>query len=167
MIPYYTRFFFLSLLMLLGQLLIFDHINLFGYSNPAIYVGMLLFYRLDYDQFGFILIAFFYGLAMDLLSQTAGAHTLSCLTLAFVRPYLVRFSFGTTIDNPAAIFSNTLLNNRLLFLFLMLLIHQLIYVSMAYFSWAYIFKILLYGITNTLFSFLILSSSIYLFSPKK
>jgi len=167
MIQYYTRFFAFALGLYFAQILIFDHVNLFGFANPAVYVAVLLLYRLDMDQFGFLLLAFFYGLLLDLITQTAGAHTIACLTTAFVRPKLAQFSFGNNVDNPANLFTQTLTNNRLLYLGLMLLIHQLLFAFMAYFSWQHAFRIVLYGVTNALFSFLVIAPSISLFRPKK
>ena len=55
MIQYYTRFFTIAFLLLLFQVLVFDHVDLFGFSDPAVYLVILITYRLTQDQFGFYL----------------------------------------------------------------------------------------------------------------
>ena len=74
MIQYYSRFFTLAFLLLLFQVLVFDNVDLFGFSDPAIYLVILITYRLTLDQFGFIFLGFATGFLLDLLTQTAGAH---------------------------------------------------------------------------------------------
>jgi len=105
MIQYYTRFFGLAFVMMLFQILIFDHINLFGFSNPAVYLILLIVYRLTQDQFGFIFIGFVIGFLLDLLTQTAGAHSIACVSTAFVRPVVSRFALGANYDQPHAMFT--------------------------------------------------------------
>lgn len=167
MIPYYTRFFFIALLVVLLQALVFDHINLFGFSNPLVYVLLLIIYRLDLDQFGFIIIAFAIGFFVDLITQTAGANSLSCVSIAFLRPLVSRFALGTNYDQPNAVFTNTLLSNRLLYYFLMILIHQLMYTFMAYFTFDHFGTIMLQTFVNSVFSWVIIAASISLLKPKK
>ena len=57
MIQYYTRFFTIAFLLLLFQVLVFDHVDLFGFSDPAVYLVILITYRLTQDQFGFIFLS--------------------------------------------------------------------------------------------------------------
>lgn len=167
MIPYYSRFFLLAFVFILLQTLLFDHINLFGFSNPAVYVILFIIYRIDLDQFGFIIICFFLGLSIDILTHTAGAHSLASVSIGFIRPFLARFSLGANHDQPNAVFSNTLLSNRFLFIFLMVLIHQLIYTTMAYFAFAHLWVILKLSVVNSLFSFILITGFMSLLKPKK
>lgn len=167
MIPYYTRFFLLAFLIILLQVLLFDHINLFGFSNPAVYVLLFIIYRIDLDQFNFIIVSFFLGLTLDVLTHTAGAHSFASVSIAFIRPLVSRFSLGANHDQPNAVFSNTLLSNRLLFIFLMTLIHQLLFTAMAYFAFAHLWLIIKHSIVNSIFSFILITSIMSLLKPKK
>ncbi len=166
MIQYYTRFFGLAFVLMLLQILVFDHINLFGFSNPAVYLILLITYRLTQDQFGFIFIGFALGILLDLLTQTAGAHAIACLTTAFIRPVVSRFALGANFDQPNAMFTGTLLTNRLLYLFLLIVVHQFIFAFVAYFSMAHFWIIFKHSIANTLFSFVIIAATINLLQPK-
>lgn len=167
MIQYYTRFFVLAFVIMLFQILIFDQVNLFGFSNPAVYLILLIVFRLTQDQFGFIFIGFMLGFLLDILTQTAGAHSISCVSTAFVRPVVSRFALGANYDQPHAMFTGTLLTNRLLYVFLMIFIHQLIFAFMAYFNMAHFWIIFKHGITNTLFTFILIAATINLLQPKK
>ncbi|MGB0367361.1 MAG: hypothetical protein ACPGC8_06975 [Flavobacteriaceae bacterium] len=167
MIQYYLRYFSLAFILIFFQILIFNHVNLFGFSNPTIYIILLIVYRLTQDQFGFILISFILGFLIDLLTQTAGAHSIACVTTAFVRPVVSRFALGENYDQPYAMFTGTLLTNRLLYVFLIILIHQLIFAFVAYFSMAHFWIIFKHSITNTLFSFILIAATINLLQPKK
>lgn len=167
MIQYYSRFFGLAILLILFQILIFDHINLFGFSNPAVYLIILIIYRLTQDQFGFIFIGFAVGFLLDLLTHTAGAHSIACVSTAFLRPVISRFSLGANFDQPNAMFTGTLLSNRLLYLFLMIVVHQLIFAFVAYFSMAHFWIIFKHSSTNTLFTFILIAATINLMQPKK
>ena len=126
MIQYYTRFYTVAVILMLLQVLVLDHVDLFGFSDPAIYLVILITYRLSLDQFGFIFMGFTLGFILDLLTQTAGAHTIACLSIAFMRPVISRFALGANFDQPNAMFTGTLWTNRMLYIFLMIIIHQLI-----------------------------------------
>ena len=167
MIQYYTRFFGLAFVIMLFQILIFDQVNLFGFSNPAVYLILLIVYRLTQDQFGFIFIGFMLGFLLDLLTQTAGAHSTACVSTAFVRPVVSRFALGANYDQHHAMFKGTLLTNRHLYLFLMILTHQLIFTFVAYFNMAHFWIIFKHSITNTLFTFILIAAIINLLQPKK
>ena len=167
MIQYYSRFIGFAFVLIILQMLVFDQINLFGFSNPAVYLIALITYRLTQDQFGFIFIGFFIGLLLDFLTQTAGAHSIACVSTAFLRPVISRFALGANYDQPNAMFTGTLITNRLLYVFLMILTHQFIFTLVAYFSVAHFWIIFIHSITNTLFSFVIIAATINLSQSKK
>ena len=167
MIQYYTRFFTFTFVLLLLQMWVFDHINLFGFSNPFLYLILLITYRLDLNQFTFIFVGFIIGFTLDLLTQTAGAHAIACVTIAFLRPMIARFSLGVNYDQPNAIYNGTLWTNRILYLFMMIFIHQLIFSSVAYFSLSHLWKITKLTLTNSLFSFVLITATINLLQREK
>lgn len=167
MIPYFTRFFLYSALLILLQSLIFDQINLFGFSNPMVYVLLFITYRFNLDQFNFILIGFAVGLILDLLTQTAGGHTIASLSIVFLRPVIIRFALGSNYDIPNAIYTGVRWPNRMLYILLMLLIHQLIFSLIAFFSLAHFWTVIQYTIVNTIFSFILIVAILNLMSSQK
>lgn len=166
MIPYYTRFFSIAFALLILQILVFDNIHLFNFSNPAIYLIILITYRLDLDQFGFIAIGFFTGLFLDFLTQSPGAHSLAGVSIAFLRPVISRFALGANFNQPNALSSSTLWSNRMLYVFLMILIHQFIFSIIIYFNMTHLWIIVKHTLANTFFSFVLITAALTLFQTK-
>ncbi len=166
MIPYYTRFFSIAFVLLILQILVFDHIHLFNFSNPAIYLIILITYRLDLDQFGFIAIGFFTGLFLDLLTQSPGAHSLAGVSIAFFRPVISRFALGANFNQSNALSTSTLWSNRMLYVFLMILIHQFIFSLIIYFNMTHLWIIVKHTLANAFFSFVLITATLTLFQTK-
>lgn len=167
MVQYYTSFFFQAVLFLILQALFFDHINLFGFGNPAVYLVLLINYRLNLNQFGFILISFAIGFTLDVITQTAGAHSVASITVAFFRPFIINYSFGKNNELTNPLNTSISLSSRMLYILSIILLHQFIFSFFAFFSFSLGYKIMLYFVVNSLFSFGIIIASLYLFRPKE
>ena len=165
---YYPKVFLLSCFMIFLQLLIFDRVNLFGFVNPSIYIIVLIIHRYDLDQFNFIIIGFLLGLTMDVLSQSAGSHSLSCVTVSFLRPLIIKFSLGPNYEDFSTPFSHGILtSSRILYYLLIIVIHQIILNAFSYFNWTHTFLILKLTIVNSIFTFIVIVSILNLFSAKE
>ena len=165
---YYVKVFLLSCFLIFLQLLIFNRINLFGFVNPSIYIIVLVIHRYDLDQFNFIVIGFLLGFIMDVLSQSAGSHSLSCVTISFLRPLINKFSLGPNYEDFSSPFSDgILISNKVLYCFLITMIHQIILNAYSYFNWTHTFVILKLTIANSIFTFIVIVSVLNLFSTKE
>ena len=78
------KIFFQFISLILAQIIILDNINLFGFLNPIIYILFIITYRFDQNQTLFIFLSFLLGLTIDLLTQSSGANTISCLILSYI-----------------------------------------------------------------------------------
>ena len=139
---------FISLLFF--QIFVFNNMNIFGFINPMIYLVFLVIYDFDSDQTLFILVCFLLGFSTDFFSQSGGAHTIATLTVSFLRPILIRNSYGVTSEVPVSFQADTRKINKYTFLSLMLILHHLIYFSLVFFSLSAIYLI----IKNTFFTFI-------------
>ena len=165
---YYPKAFLLSLFLIFLQVLIFDRINLFGFMNPSIYIIVLIIHRYDLDQFNYIVVGFLLGFIMDILSQSAGSHSLSCVTISFLRPLINKFSLGPNYEDFSSPFSDgILISNKVLYCFLITIIHQIILNAYSYFNWTHTFVILKLTIANSIFTFIVIVSVLNLFSTKE
>ena len=165
---YYPKVFLLSLFLIFLQVLIFDRINLFGFMNPSIYIIVLIIHRYDLDQFNYIVVGFLLGFIMDILSQSAGSHSLSCVTISFLRPLINKFSLGPNYEDFSSPFSDgILISNKILYCFLITIIHQIILNAYSYFNWTHTFVILKLTIANSIFTFIVIVSVLNLFSTKE
>ena len=165
---YYPKVFLLSLFLIFLQVLIFDRINLFGFMNPSIYIIVLIIHRYDLDQFNYIVVGFLLGFIMDVLSQSAGSHSLSCVTISFLRPLINKFSLGPNYEDFSSPFSDgILISNKVLYCFLITIVHQIILNAYSYFNWTHTFVILKLTIANSIFTFIVIVSVLNLFTTKE
>jgi len=165
---YYPKVFLLSLFLIFLQVLIFDRINLFGFMNPSIYIIVLIIHRYDLDQFNYIVVGFLLGFIMDILSQSAGSHSLSCVTISFLRPLINKFSLGPNYEDFSSPFSDgILISNKVLYCFLITMIHQIILNAYSYFNWTHTFVILKLTIANSIFTFIVIVCVLNLFTTKE
>lgn len=148
-------------LIVLVQILIFNHINFMGVINPMVYIIFLYWYPLRENIAIFLLASFLLGFTIDLFSDTLAIHTAATLTIAFVRPVLMRFCFGANFEFQGFTFKNTTRVQRMTFLGLVIGFHHLIFFSLELLSFSHLLlilkKVLLTGIATFLISLLLSS----------
>jgi len=81
-----VRFFFL----ILFQVLILNHINLGGYTNPYLYIYFILLLPFATPRWLLLILAFIMGLSIDLFSNTPGLNATATVLMAFFRPFVIR-----------------------------------------------------------------------------
>ena len=106
-------------------------------------------------------------LCKSVITQTAGAHSVASITVAFFRPFIVNYSFGKNNELTHPLNTSISLSNRMIYILSIILLHQLIFSFFAFFSFSHGYKIMLYFVVNSLFSFGIIIASLYLFRPKE
>lgn len=82
------------LLLLVLQEFVFNNINLGGLVNPYIYIMFIIMLPLDTAGWALLLFGFGTGAVFDVVSGTAGLHTITSTWLAFIRPGLAGFLLG-------------------------------------------------------------------------
>ncbi|MFD1094151.1 rod shape-determining protein MreD [Salegentibacter chungangensis] len=148
------------------QVLILNNINFMGYVNPYLYVLFLLLYPFNSNQSLFLLLSFFLGLSIDIFEDSGGIHAAACLVAAFVRPNLLRFSFGISYDHQTLRLSSTPIGARLSYVMLMVVIHHFVLFSLEMFSLSHIILILKKTLFSGIFTVLFIVISMALFSKK-
>jgi len=142
--------------LVLVQVLIFNQMNLFGFINPMIYLLFLILYRFDQNQTLFIIMGFLTGFMIDILSQTGGANTIASLSVSYLRPFIIRNTFGISAELLKSFNSDLRTINKSIFLVSFVFIHHLIYFFVLYFSWDAILLILKGTFLTTLFSLILI-----------
>ena len=130
------------------QILIFSRINFMGYINPYVYVLYIILYPTKNNRALFIILSFLLGLTIDLFSDSGGIHAAASVFIAYVRPLILRFSFGVLYENYAIKFKNVDFGAKLTYMSLLIALHHMILFYLEIFS---ISKILLI-FQKTLFS---------------
>lgn len=138
------RFVFLVLL----QVVILNHINFLGYINPYFYIMFILILPVSLPHWQVILLGFLLGLSIDLFGDSGGIHAAACLVISYLRPKLLRASYGISYDYQTVKFYDTSLKERFIFVTSMVVIHHIVLFSLIFFNFSHIILIL----KNTLFS---------------
>ncbi len=146
----------LLFIIVLSQLLIFNHMNLFRILNPFIYVSLFIIYKTSYDKTFLIFYGFLVGLIIDLSLQTYGTHTLASITVCYLRERIEKYSFGVNSILPFAMIRGTQITNRITFFFLIIFLHSIIYFSLIFFKFEFILTIFLYTLINSIVNFIII-----------
>ncbi len=79
--------FFVILVLL--QALVLNHIHLFGYATPLLYVYFVLRARRDIPKWALLLWCFALGLAVDAFNNTPGLATTSLTLVGLLQPYVL------------------------------------------------------------------------------
>ncbi|GAA4307519.1 rod shape-determining protein MreD [Pontixanthobacter gangjinensis] len=148
------------------QVLILNNVNLAGYINPHLYVLFILLYPFAGNQSLFLFLSFLLGLSVDIFEDSGGINAAACLVAAFVRPNLLRFSFGISYDHQNIRLAATPFGAKLSYVFLMVLIHHFVLFSLEMFSLNHILLILKKTLFSSLFTVVLTLLSLSLFSKK-
>lgn len=136
------------ILLALAQVLIFNHINFFGYINPYPYILFIAFYPTKNSQVGLIFLSFLLGITIDFFQDTGGVHAAASVLLAYARPVMLKTSFGTIYEHQTLKFSNIDFGTKLTYFTLLTVLHHAVLFSLEIFD---VTKILLI-LNKTLFS---------------
>ena len=155
------------LIIILLQVIVFNNMDLFNIINPSFYLLIFILYRTNFDKTLLILLGFFTGLIIDLTSQTYGCHTISTITICFLKSELESYFFGVNSNLPRAMISGTILTSRLSFFLSIIFIHQLIYFSLIFFSFSFIDSIIFYTLLNSIITFIVIWTTTKIFYETK
>ena len=140
--------------LILMQSLFLNNINLLEYLNPFIYIYFIIYYPIKNNRSVFIILAFIYGLLIDLFSDTHGIHAASTLCIAYFRPYLLKLFFGMAYEHQVVKFDTLELKQNIFYLFSMIIIHHIILFSLEVFDLSKANLIFDNIISNSIFTFI-------------
>ncbi|TFG75879.1 MAG: rod shape-determining protein MreD, partial [Flavobacteriales bacterium] len=110
--------------------------------NPMVYILFLYWYPINASRASFIWVAFLLGLCIDFFSDTMALHAASTVTLAYLRPTIMRFVFGVNIEFQSFKLGNSTRVQQFTFLALLIVVHHLVFFTLEIFSLANILMIL-------------------------
>ena len=148
------------------QVLILNNINFLGYINPYLYVLFILLYPFNANQSLFLILSFLLGFSIDLFEDSGGVHAAACVVIAFIRPNLLRFSFGISYDHQNLRLSTTPFGARLSYIFISIIIHHFILFFLEIFSFSHIIIVLKKTLFSGIFSVITIMLSLIVFSKK-
>lgn len=89
MINNLIKYLFMWIVLILLQIVLFNHIQFSGFVNPYVYVLFVLLLPFDTPKYLLIFLGFFLGLNVDIFCNTPGMHASATTFMAFLRPPVI------------------------------------------------------------------------------
>lgn len=83
------RHFFTFIILCIVQVLVLNHIELFGCATPFLYVYFIMLFRRVFPRWAVLLWSFFLGIFIDMFSNTPGVAASSATFIGLLQPYLL------------------------------------------------------------------------------
>ena len=132
---------FIGLVLL--QVLILNNVHIAGYATPFLYIYFILKFNSGTSR-NELMWAFFFGLTIDVFSDTPGMNAAATVLLAFLRPSLLRlFTPRDNQDNLVPSFKSMGITPFLKYTTASVFIHSLALLSIEFFSFSGIWLLLL------------------------
>jgi len=155
------------IVLVLVQALVLNNINFLGYINPYIYILFIILFPIKNNRMLFIFLSFLLGLCVDLFLDSGGVHAAACVAIAFIRPLILKFSFGMIYEHQTIKFNNTEFGQRLSYFAILTFIHHLLLFSLEIFNTSKILLILTKTLFSGIFTVLLCLLITVLFSQKR
>ena len=154
------------LLLIVVQILLFNHINFMGYVNPYPYILFILVFPFTGNKSLLIFLGFLLGLCVDIFSDSGGVHAASCTFLALIRPLLLKFSFGVSYEFNTIKLSKADFGARITYVSVAVVLHHLMLFSLEIFNISHILLVLKSTLFSSIFTIVLLLCITLLFSRK-
>ncbi len=154
------------LLLIVVQILLFNHINFMGYVNPYPYILFILVFPFTGNKSLLIFLGFLLGLCVDIFSDSGGVHAASCTFLAFIRPLFLKFSFGVSYEFNTIKLSKADFGARITYVSVAVVLHHLMLFSLEIFNISHILLVLKSTLFSSIFTIVLLLCITLLFSRK-
>ncbi|NQV77801.1 MAG: rod shape-determining protein MreD [Lutibacter sp.] len=154
--------------LLLFQVLVFNHINLFGFINPIVYIVWVFLFPFRKNLYLVLVLSFLLGLSVDFFSDSGGINAAATLFIAFIRLPILRIVLNKS-DFDYLSFNLRMVSLNKLFVFITILtfIHHSIIFSLSYFSFQNFISIISNIFLTSVFSIILIILGIILFTKKK
>lgn len=153
-------------LLLLLQVLLLNNINFLGYINPYLYVLFIILYPFNASHTLFIFLSFLLGWSVDIFEDSGGINAAACLVAAFIRPALLRFSFGVSYDYQTIKFSITQPGARFSYVAILVIVHHFVLFLLEFFSFAHFLLLVKKTLFSAIFTIILVFLSLALFNRK-
>ncbi|UBZ09279.1 rod shape-determining protein MreD [Leeuwenhoekiella palythoae] len=157
------RFVFLVLV----QIAIFNNINFLGYINPYPYVLFIILFPIGDNKALLLALSFLLGISIDMFCNSGGMHAASCVTIAYLRPWILQSIFGLAYEYNAVKVVKAAFGQRLLYTTILVFSHHLILFFLESFNFSDIIYILKKTLFSGAFTVLLCIILITLFSVKR
>lgn len=157
------RFIFLVLL----QVLVLNHINFLGFVNPYLYILFIIVFPLSGNKSLLIFLSFLLGLSIDIFGDSGGVHAAACVFISYIRPAILKFSFGVSYEYNMVKINKVPIAERLTYISIMVLLHHIVLFTLEIFSFSHILLLLKSTLFSGIFSIILVLCTLLLFSRER
>ncbi|WP_452226739.1 rod shape-determining protein MreD [Lacinutrix cladophorae] len=143
------------IVLVLSQILVFSHINFLGYINPYIYILFILLFPVKNNRMVFLLLSFLLGITLDMFLDSGGMHAAACVTIAFIRPAVLKFCFGAAYEHQTIKFNQIEFGAKLTYLSILTVLHHLILFLLEVFNFSQIILVLQKTLFSSIFTIIL------------
>ena len=154
------------ILLVLTQVLLLNHIDFLGFINPYIYILFIIIFPFTGNKSLLIFLSFLLGLSIDFFEDSGGIHAAASVFIAFIRPVILKYSFGVSYEYNTIKISNTDFIKQLIYVSSMVLFHHIILFSLEIFNVDHVILFIKSTLFSSIFSIIIILSAITIFSKK-
>lgn len=160
---------FRFILLVAIQIIIVNKVQLFGYSSPYLYLLFIIGFPLNINRNLLIILGFILGICIDIWSNSGGVHAGATVLIAYLRPYILKFSFGVSYEHNNIKLVHAEFKQQIVYLFSMVFIHHFTLFTLENFSTNLLLQTLESTLVTSIFSIILIYSIIKLFSraPKR
>ena len=131
--------FLLFAILLLLQVLVFNHIHLFGCATPLLYIYVMLLFRRNFPKWGIVVCGFLAGLSIDIFSNTPGLAAASMTFIGLIQPYVLMLFLPRDSSDDLRPSMRTLgIGSFLNYAFILVLLYCIIFFTLEafnFFNW--------------------------------
>ncbi|MAB57294.1 MAG: rod shape-determining protein MreD [Aequorivita sp.] len=146
------------------QVLLLNNVNLAGYINPYLYILFIILYPLDGNKGLLIFLSFLLGLSIDIFEDSGGVHAAACAFIAYIRPLVLKYSFGVSYEYNSVKIRKADPMERLTYIASLVLMHHFVMFSLEIFSFKHILLLLKSTLFSGLFTIVVIVCTMILFN---
>ncbi|MGJ5641952.1 rod shape-determining protein MreD [Formosa sp. S-31] len=154
------------IVLVLVQVIILNHINFLGYINPYLYILFILLFPIKNNRLVFLLLSFLLGLIIDMFSDSGGIHAAACVSIAYLRPLILKWTFGAAYEHNTVKFNSIEFGSRLLYISMLTIIHHFILFLLEVFNFSEIILTLQKTLFSSIFTILLTTIVTIIFSKR-
>ena len=106
------------------------------------------------------------GLTIDFFLDSGGIHAAACVFIAYIRPQVLKYSFGISYEYNTIKISNTDFMKQLIYVGSMVFFNHIVLFSLETFNTDHLLLLLKSTVFSSIFSTIIILSAITIFSEK-
>jgi hypothetical protein len=164
---YAIQGFFIYIGLMLLQIFIMDGVDIAGFGKPMVYMLFILLAPVSIPAALVMILGFFTGLSLDLLTNSGGLHAASLTMMAFARKFILQFYTPTSGNDKTALpdIEDQGFQWFALYSFLLIVVHQFSYYFIERFSFSNFTFTTLRALSGIVISTILVWLLALLFSP--